>query len=183
MRNAWAADDLWALLKKPAHVVLLRHSHAPEGRGEPQDMNLKNCKIQRNLDEVGRAQARRIGDEFRRHDIQNVRLVSSHYCRTIDTAKLMDLGPVQQLQLLNLAHSKNPIQMSKAREKTTKFIKTIPARQVAILVTHFGNILAVAGVELDSGEMAIVHLDEVGMVVVDGRTKFRLKVDADEVIE
>ena len=64
-----AAEDVWALLKKPGHIVLLRHSNAPGSVPESNDMDFKNCSIQRNLDADGRAQAGRIGNEFRKHRI------------------------------------------------------------------------------------------------------------------
>ena len=64
---AFAADEeVWALLKKPGHIVLLRHSNAPGQVPESNDMDFKNCAIQRNLDADGRAQAGRIGNEFRK---------------------------------------------------------------------------------------------------------------------
>ena len=58
-QNAHADDDaMWALLKTPGHVVLLRHSNAPGATPEPYGIDLKNCAIQRSLDDDGRAQAR-----------------------------------------------------------------------------------------------------------------------------
>jgi hypothetical protein len=33
--HAFAADDAWALLKKPGQVVLLRHSNAPGSQTNP----------------------------------------------------------------------------------------------------------------------------------------------------
>ncbi len=84
------ADDnaMWALLKTPGHILLLRHSNAPGATPEPYGIDLKKCEIQRNLDDAGRAQARRIGDQFRKHGISHVRLVSSQFCRALETARL-----------------------------------------------------------------------------------------------
>jgi phosphohistidine phosphatase SixA len=166
---AGAVDDPWQAMKKPGHVVLVRHANAPETVTESEDMDLKNCAIQRNLDEAGRAQARRIGDAFRARGIRRVRLVSSQFCRAIDTAKLMNLGPVQQSSLLNIVYLSRPAAMREAAEKTRQFMKTIPAGQLAVLVTHVGNIQAIAGVMVASGEMVVVHFDPAGTVVVDGR--------------
>jgi phosphohistidine phosphatase SixA len=166
---ARAAEDTWAVMKRPGHVVLVRHANAPESVTESEDMDLKNCAIQRNLDEAGRVQARRIGDLFRAYGIRRVRLVASQYCRAIDTAKLMNLGPVQQLPALNIVYLSRPASMREAAEKTRQFMKTIPAQQLAVLVTHVGNIQAIAGVMVASGEMVVVHLDASGAVVVDGR--------------
>jgi phosphohistidine phosphatase SixA len=167
--QAAAADDVWAELKKPGHIILLRHSNAPETVTESDDMDMKNCAIQRNLDADGRAQAARIGDEFRKHNINNVRLVSSEYCRAVDTAKLTKLGPITQLRTLNLVYIGNLLAMREAGAKTREFMKTIPANQLTMLVTHVGNVMAIAGAKLDSGEMAVVHFDASGEVVVDGK--------------
>ncbi|MSP45943.1 MAG: hypothetical protein EXQ83_08785 [Xanthobacteraceae bacterium] len=166
---AAAADDVWALLKKPGHIVLLRHSNAPGSQAESNDMDFKDCSIQRNLDAEGRAQAGRIGDEFRKRKLLNVRLVSSQYCRAIDTAALMKLEPVAQQPFLNLVYLTDFLAMREAGNKSRAFMKTIPANQIAVLVTHVANIKAIAGVMVDSGEMAVVHFDPAGEVVVDGR--------------
>jgi phosphohistidine phosphatase SixA len=165
------ADDsaMWALLKKPGHMALLRHSNAPETPVETDSTNLKNCVIQRNLDEAGRAQARRIGGEFRKHGITRVHFVSSQYCRALETAKLTKLGPVRELPALNLVFASEFSAMRETAEKTRKFMKTIPANQLTVFVSHVGNIQSIAGVVLSSGEIAVVHIDAAGAVVVDGR--------------
>ena len=102
--HALAADDVWALLKKPGHVVLLRHSNAPGSQTESDDMNFKDCSIQRNLDAAGKAQAARIGDAFRKRGIAKLQLIASQYCRAIETAKLTKLGPVSENPVLNLVY-------------------------------------------------------------------------------
>jgi phosphohistidine phosphatase SixA len=165
------ADDMWDVLKKPGHIALLRHSNAPGATPEPYGIDLKNCAIQRSLDDDGRAQARRIGDEFRKHGISRVRLVSSQFCRALETASLTKLGPVAELPALNQVFLSDFSGMKETAEKSAKFMKTIPANQLAVLVTHISNIQSIAGVILDSGEMAVVHLDASGAVAVDGRIK------------
>jgi phosphohistidine phosphatase SixA len=167
--SAQAADDPWALLKKPGHIVLLRHSNAPGSMPESNDMDMKNCKIQRNLDADGRAQAVRIGNEFRKHKISSVKLVSSEYCRALDTAKLMKLGPVTPLRALNQVFLADVPGMREAGVSGREYMKKIPAKQLTVLVTHVTNIQSIAGAKLDSGEMAVVHFDPAGEVVVDGK--------------
>ena len=49
----------------------------------------------RQLSDEGRAVARRIGEAFQRLKIPVGRVLSSEYCRTRETALLMDIGPVQ----------------------------------------------------------------------------------------
>jgi phosphohistidine phosphatase SixA len=169
LSDAGAAEDVWAQLKKPGRIVLVRHANAPDGPTESDDMDFKNCAIQRNLDQAGRTQARRIGDLFRQHGIRQVRLIASQYCRSVDTAKLTRLGAVQQSAVLNMVYLGNPAKMQDAAARTRQLMKSLPAKQVAVLVTHVGNIQAIAGVAVASGEMVVVHLDPSGAVVLDGR--------------
>ena len=173
VQNARADDDeaMWALLKKPGHIVLLRHSNAPEQPPDADVIDFKNCATQRNLDENGRAQARRVGDAFRKHGIKAARLVSSQYCRAKETAKLTGLGAVREMPALNIAYIGDPAGMRETSEKVRQFMKTIPANQLTVLVSHVGNFLSIAGVHLSSGEMAVVHLDASGAGVVDGHIK------------
>jgi phosphohistidine phosphatase SixA len=161
----------WALLKKPGHIVLLRHSNAPESPPDADKVDFKNCATQRNLDDAGRAQARRIGNEFRKHGITRVRLVSSQYCRARETAKLTGLGPVQDLPALNQVYLADLGGMKETAKKSRQFMRTILAKQMTMIVSHVSNIQSIAGVVLSSGEMAVVHIDLSGSVAVDGRIK------------
>jgi len=161
---AAASDEVWALLGKPGHIILLRHSNAPGNVTESNDMNFKDCSIQRNLDDAGRAQATRIGNEFRKRGI-GVRLISSQYCRAVDTAKLTRLGPVSQNAVLNQVFGS---EMNDAGSKGRALMKRVSAGQPTVLVTHINNIQAMGGPQLDSGQMAVVHFDKSGAVVVDG---------------
>ncbi len=167
--HALAADDVWALLRKPGHVVLLRHSNAPGSQTESNDMNFKDCSIQRNLDADGKAQAARIGDAFRKHGIAKLQLIASQYCRAIETAKLTRLGPVSESPVLNLVYIADLVAKSAASKKSVELIRKIPPNRLTMLVTHIGNIQAIAATSLEPGEMVVVHLDKSGAVVVDGK--------------
>src|SRR4029450_4240942 len=63
---AQAEESVWEVLRAPGSVVILRHSFAPGGF-DPPDARLDDCSTQRNLDERGRAQARRTGDGVRQN--------------------------------------------------------------------------------------------------------------------
>jgi phosphohistidine phosphatase SixA len=173
VEQAARADDgaTWALLKRPGHMALLRHSSSPESPPDAGVVDFKNCSTQRNLDDAGRAQARRLGEAFRKHGIGSARLISSQYCRAMETAKLTRLGAVQPLPALNQVYLADPSGMRETADKTQKFMKTVASRQLTVLVSHVTNIQSIAGVILSSGEMAVVHLDASGAVVVDGRIK------------
>lgn len=87
----------------------------------------------------------------------------------METAKLMKLGAVRGLPALNQVFLADVSGMREAGEKGRQFIKTIPAHQLTVMVTHVTNIQSIAGASLSSGEAAVVHVDASGAVVVDGR--------------
>jgi phosphohistidine phosphatase SixA len=83
-------------LAKGGHVVLIRHGNAPPGYGgDPPGFKIDDCKTQRNLDEQGRGEARALGGAFRNHGVQVDRILSSPWCRCLETARLMAVGPVE----------------------------------------------------------------------------------------
>jgi hypothetical protein len=69
-----AADDsneAWAALVKGGHVAVIRHGNAPPGYGsDPPGFRFDDCKTQRNLDDIGREQARALGEAFRKHGVR-----------------------------------------------------------------------------------------------------------------
>jgi phosphohistidine phosphatase SixA len=94
-----AADDstdAWAALVTGGHVAVIRHGNAPPGYGgDPPGFRFDDCKTQRNLDDAGRAQARALGEAFRKHGVRVDRIVSSPVCRCLETAQLMAVGSVE----------------------------------------------------------------------------------------
>ena len=94
-----ASDDsseAWAALAKGGHVALIRHGNAPPGYGgDPPGFRFDDCKTQRNLDDVGREQARALGEAFRKHGVRVDRIVSSPICRCVETGQLMAVGSVE----------------------------------------------------------------------------------------
>ncbi len=90
------SKDAWAPLVKGGLVALIRHGNAPPGYGgDPPGFKIDDCKTQRNLDELGREQARALGEAFRNHGVRVDRILSSPWCRCLDTARLMAVGPVE----------------------------------------------------------------------------------------
>src|SRR5215207_1569269 len=80
------AAAAWEALR-PGAIVLFRHAIAP-GTGDPSGMRLGDCSTQRNLDEAGRAQARRIGEAVRAQGVAVRAVLASRWCRAAETADL-----------------------------------------------------------------------------------------------
>jgi broad specificity phosphatase PhoE len=72
------------------------------GAGDPPGMRLDDCATQRNLSAEGRAHARRIGEAFRKMQIPVGRVLSSPWCRCVETAKLAFGGAEVSEPLSNL---------------------------------------------------------------------------------
>ncbi len=87
-RCALADDEhVWAALKQGGKVILLRHTHVDirEGIGR---LAPGNCNEEVNLSTSGVEQAKHIGEAFRAHGIAVGEVLTSPYCRCMDTGKL-----------------------------------------------------------------------------------------------
>lgn len=92
--------ELVGRMKAGRHILMIRHALAP-GTGDPANFKIGDCSTQRNLDVRGREQARDIGNWLRSNGITSARMYSSQWCRCLETAGLIDLGPVEELPALN----------------------------------------------------------------------------------
>ncbi|HIK16487.1 MAG TPA: histidine phosphatase family protein [Leptolyngbyaceae cyanobacterium M33_DOE_097] len=81
------------------YVAVMRHAIAP-GTGDPGNFRLGDCQTQRNLSETGRQQARRLGQLLRDRQVPVTRVLSSQWCRCLETARLLDLGQVEPFPIL-----------------------------------------------------------------------------------
>ena len=90
------ADEAWAALAKGGHVAMIRHGNAPPGYGgDPPGYRLGDCSTQRNLDDKGREQGRLLGELFRQRGVRVDSVLASPFCRCVETAQLMAVGPVE----------------------------------------------------------------------------------------
>lgn len=154
-RAAGAAEVPWSI--EPGQVLLLRHALAP-GTGDPPGFRLGDCKTQRNLDETGRRQARALGDRLRERGLTRARIYSSQWCRCLETARLLDLGPVTELPALS-----SFFERPEDREPNLAALEELLRRQPAdgeplILVTHQVTITALTGIYPRPGEGVLMAL-------------------------
>jgi phosphohistidine phosphatase SixA len=150
---------------QPGAVLLMRHATAP-GTGDPPGMRLGNCATQRNLSDEGRAEARAIGERFRAAGIDFDRILSSEWCRTTETAELMDLGPVTPFPPANSFFSDR----STANRQTARvqaYIAALPEGERVLIVTHQVNISALTGITPRSGEIVVTRRSGDGLEVLD----------------
>ncbi len=164
MASAWPAlgwatqassdNHVSGLLRAGACVVLLRHAATEPGVGDPPGFRLEVCSTQRNLSEIGRQDARRIGAWFARHQLQPRAVLSSAWCRCKDTADLA-FGAHMVWPALNSTFSDR----ARQGEQSTilrQAMARIPIGRFEVWVTHQVNITAVTEQNPAMGEAMLV---------------------------
>ncbi len=148
-------------LARPNVVVLLRHANAP-GIGDPPGFDLQSCQTQRNLDASGRAQAQRLGAAWRAAGIRPSAIWTSAWCRCRDTARLMDLGPVTVLPLLNSFFGDTGARTHQTAALSRFIDQLDPRGGPYLMVTHQVVITALTGQGADSGGGVVLELSPDG---------------------
>jgi phosphohistidine phosphatase SixA len=162
------APDAWAEAARPGAIVLFRHATAP-GVGDPPGMKIGDCSTQRNLDDTGRAEARRIGEQFRSRGIAVGAVVSSQWCRTRDTARLaFGADRVRDEPAFNSffgqAQGGRDDQTARAREVLTRW----KGPGTLVVVTHQVNITALTGLSSASAHGVVLRAQPDGTLKVAG---------------
>lgn len=170
-RPAQADEAAWQALRSGGHALLLRHALAP-GTGDPPNFVLGDCATQRNLSAAGREQARRLGAAIRAAGVRVDTVLSSRWCRALETARLMDLGPVEPFPPIDSFFQDRGEGPAQTRE-TEAYIAGLGSR-TAVLVTHQVNITALTGIFPRSGEGIVVKPSADGLAVIG-----RLSLPAD----
>ena len=132
----------------------MRHAITTPGVGDPPGMRLDECRTQRNLTDEGRRHARQVGEAFRARGIVVERVLSSPWCRCIETAKLAFGAAETWTPLSNLygRPEDRPQQVNEMQRLVSQ-----PRRHGnLVLVSHGSTISALTGVSLDTAEMVIV---------------------------
>jgi phosphohistidine phosphatase SixA len=156
---ATATDDTaLAALKRPGAIALMRHADAPGAIGDPPGFRLDDCSTQRNLSAKGRTEAAAIGARLRAAGIVVERLVSSPWCRCVDTANLLGLGAVSADATFSNHLTAGDRQQS-LTDGARRVIAAWQARGLLLVVTHGSNIRALTGVNPDSGEIVVVRME------------------------
>ena len=167
-------NELVDRIKAGGHILMIRHAMAP-GNGDPSNFRIGDCKTQRNLDDSGRAQAQKIGKWLRTRGVESARVYSSQWCRCLETADLIGLGPVHELSALNSFYER-----IQDREPNLRALNDFISRQpteghLIIFVTHFVTVGAMTGKSVSSGEGILMELHEDTSYTVVGHLNFGIE--------
>jgi phosphohistidine phosphatase SixA len=155
---ASATEAGWALLREGGHVVLMRHARSP-GTGDPGNFDIDDCGTQRGLSEQGRQQAGKIGSLISVRAAGTEQLLSSRYCRCLDTAKyaFRSLEP-------EIFEALDPLPADAALSKAQadliiERVRSFSGSGNLIMITHHDVIQSLTGVSAKEGEVVIVNAD------------------------
>ena len=150
-------SDLWPALEAGGLAILLRHAQTEPGIGDPPGFRVGDCSTQRNLSAEGRMQAQRIGAALAARRIRIDQVLSSQWCRCLDTARLAFPGSaVEPYPALNSFFDDRSTQPQQTREALAR-IAAIRAPANVVFVTHQVNILALSGAAVGSGEAVLLR--------------------------
>ena len=164
---ASGSDELWELLRGGGQVVLIRHPLTTPGAGDPAGFRLEDCTTQRNLSEEGREHAKRIGEAFRLHRVPIERVLTSPWCRCVETASLA-FGKAEILPALS-----NLFGRSENRQKQVDALTPLVGERRAggnlVLVTHGSTILALTRIPANMGDIMVLTPHGEGRFALAGR--------------
>ena len=139
-----------------ANVIFMRHALAP-GTGDPYDFNINDCDTQRNLNDIGRKQARDIGKYLKQHNIKFTEILSSQWCRCVDTVTEMDIAALSEQPWrvffgLNSFYDGH-IDEDAVLDELHKKLAQIPNDALVLMVTHQVVMTAITDIFPASGDM------------------------------
>jgi broad specificity phosphatase PhoE len=163
-----AADEaLWQLLRSGGQVIFMRHAITTPGVGDPPGFRLDDCSTQRNLTDTGREDARRVGAAFRTRGIPVGRVLSSPWCRCIETSRLAfgTAEPWAPLSNLFDNRAREAEQMRALREIAGRR----PTGGNVVLVTHGSVVQPLTGIQPAPAELVVLTPDDSGRFRLAGR--------------
>ncbi len=152
--NVFSDEKIISELKKGGKIIFIRHALAP-GNGDPDNIDLKDCSTQRNLNLRGVEQSKEIGKFFKINKIPIDIVLSSEWCRCKDTAKYA----FNNFETFNALNSFYDEKFHKFKNKQMKeleeYISSWNSDKNLVLLTHFVVISEILNLSVSSGELAV----------------------------
>ncbi|MES9854874.1 MAG: histidine phosphatase family protein [Candidatus Thiodiazotropha sp. L084R] len=145
--SVFAVDDaeLVAQLRSGGYTLYFRHVATDWSKHDQVNKvgDWLSCSVRqmRQLSDSGRAEARRIGQAIRDLGIPVGQVLASPYCRTMETAKLFDIGPViPSTVVINLRTAGYFGGRDKIIASAQRLLSTLPAAGANRVVVAHGNV-------------------------------------------
>ena len=152
--KADSEDQILVNLQKGGNLIFIRHAYAP-GSGDPDNFDIKDCTTQRNLNDVGREQSKKIGKFFKENKIPIDLVISSEWCRCKETASIA-FSNYKTESFLNSFFSEKFRKNKDLQIKNLKsYIRKWDKKNNLVLVTHYVVILETLDYTSLSGEIVV----------------------------
>lgn len=161
---AHADDSVWRALQQGGHVLYIRHAQTTPGFGDPPGFELADCATQRNLSDEGRVQARRMGEALRSRKAPIGEVLSSPWCRCVETAKLA-FGRAKIWDALSNLHARQQNADRQVRALRPR-IARYQGKDNLVLVAHGSVAVALLGEHPAMGEILVLKPEPPGFRVV-----------------
>ena len=152
--SAFSDDKILKSLKEGKKLVFIRHAIAP-GNGDPNNFDINDCSTQRNLDENGIEESKKIGLFFKNNKIKIDKVLSSQWCRCKDTAKYAFKNFKTFDALNSFYDEKFAANEAKQIKDLKNYIKRWNSDKNLVLITHFVVISSILNTGSSSGEIII----------------------------
>ncbi len=165
LNYSFANDKVIESLKEGGKLIFIRHALAP-GSGDPENFELQNCSTQRNLNEIGIQQSKKIGLILKKNEIKIDNIYSSEWCRCKDTAKYA----FDEFETFDALNSFYDTRFAANEDKQIKdfyeFIDSIDSKNNIVFVTHYVVIGAILNIGTSSGEIVVTdkNLNIIGSI-------------------
>jgi phosphohistidine phosphatase SixA len=153
--GASADEAVWKLLQGGGQVVMVRHALTDPGVGDPSGMKLEDCSTQRNLNEEGRRDARRLGDALRARQVPVAGVLSSPWCRALETARLVLGRPAQVQPALGNLFGRPELAADQVAQ-LRRIARQVPRGGNLFLFTHGSTTQALTGISPATSEMVVL---------------------------
>ena len=155
LNKSQASELNWKPAQAGNKIIFIRHSLAPGG-GDPDGFRLNDCSTQRNLNQTGIDQSKKIGEIFKKNNIPIDQVLSSQWCRCKDTAKYAFKDYKVFTALNSTFRSPDDEKAKKQIKELKNFVENWNGDGGnLILVTHYIIITAVTNAVPQSGEIII----------------------------
>lgn|SRR5690242_4925720 len=171
-----AGPALVAALRQGGYVLVMRHPSSPFEPPDKSAADPGNTRLERQLDDTGRATARAMGDAFRKLHIPVGEVLSSPTYRALEAIRLAALGkPKTYPELDEGAQGMQANADAKRSEWLRKKAAERPhAGSNTIIVTHTPNLTGAFGERAErvaAGEALVFHPDGKGGADLVARIK------------
>jgi broad specificity phosphatase PhoE len=151
--------EFWERAQAGGCVMLMRHAATEPGIGDPPGFRLGECRTQRNLSAEGRAFSVELGCRMAAQGIRLDAVLSSAWCRCVDTARLAFDAHPQLNARTAVWPALNSFFQGQGDEATQTAAVMARLRQTpprnTMLVTHQVNISALTGRGTSMGEVLV----------------------------